>query len=124
MYCDEINTDYCLIASTYLAAKKFKLERLAGGLLNHCTNNLRIDNCAIIYDQLLKMPDHTTHPKSYYVRCCEQLISMHTFLVFRSPLFIKISKETLIKIIKGDKLFIKEIDLFLACLRWIKTNFR
>lgn len=72
----------------------------------------------MIYDQYLKIGNSV----SQYVDKVLELVSLHADIAFRSKWFTKISKETLIKLLENDSLFIKEKDLYYACLKWINAQ--
>lgn len=123
MYCDELSFSENQLALTYQLSDRFKVIGLCESLLARCQTTLSIDNALILYDQLLCMEGKV--PADEYTELFESaldIVKMHTFLAFRSASFPLIRKETLLDLLDADFLFIKEIELFLAAMRWITTN--
>lgn len=75
----------------------------------------------MIYDQILKLGQLKDLQKLNFKDLFD-LISIHAFSSFDSDWFTKISKDTLIDLLDNDSLLIDEIDLFSACLKWMKCE--
>ena len=125
MYCDELPSGDKLneIAVTYQVSDKYKVIGLCEKLLKLCESMLSIENALILYDQLLCI--QSLVPAYKFIDLSEQaldIIKMHTFLVFKSSSFLQIRKETLVKLLDANFLFLKEIETFLAAVRWIAEN--
>lgn len=81
-------------------------------------NNLSIAKCVMLYDQFLKLENL----ESQHLDKVIEFVSLHADLVFRTKIFLSIEKQTLIKLIENDSLFIKEKDLYYAVLDWIDAD--
>lgn len=53
---------------------------------------------------------------------CEAIISINTKSVIRSYTFLQCNRKTLRAILKMDSLHCTEMELFAACLTWVKTT--
>ena len=120
MYCDELPEKYNEIAATYELSDKYKVVGLCEKLLALCESALSIENALIIYDQLLSMESRI--PTGQFGRLSLlvlDILKMHTFLAFQSSSFTQIREETLIQLLNADFLFMKEIEIFDAAVRWV-----
>ena len=107
------------IASTCFLANQYSIEDLSTKLLKSCHENLTIYNCALIYDQYLKLGDMIG---GEYLDKVVEVINLNADLVFKSNMFSMIGKETLIKLLESDSLFIKEKDVFYGVVDWINAE--
>ena len=113
------------IAVTYQSAIKYDVIGLCDKLLDYCQTSLDIENSLVIFDQYLRLEKSISEDElQYFSNKCLNLIKMHTYLAFQSNQFLKISKEAMLTLLEGDYLFIREIDLYIACLKSIKANFK
>lgn len=76
-------------------------------------------NCCLIYDQLIQIPTETS-----FLDSIEMMIMKNTKIAFASDQFVKINRNTLIKILKLKYLEIDEIEIMKACLRWINEELK
>ena len=110
--------DLADLSSTYFAAKQYSINDLCSDLLNLADEELKIFTSTVIYDQYLKLGDLVSNRLEEVVG----IINLHAFLAFLDKNFTKISLETLIKLLESDQLFIREKDVYYACMAWMQAE--
>lgn len=118
VYDGRIFKRHCEISSVCQLAKQYSIPGLADKLIKSCNENITAFNCALLYDQYLKMGLAV----SQYLDRVLEAVCLHADVAFQSRLFKYVSKETLLKLLKSDHLFIAEKDLYYGCLRWINSQ--
>ena len=104
--------------STYSAAQHFDLSDVCNALLEYADSKVSIDNSTILLDQYSKI---ATVPNEKI----DELIGifgLHAHLAIHSKMFLQIGKSTLVQLLKSEKLFIQEKDLYYAVMRWINAE--
>lgn len=120
MYCDELPEKHSEIAATYLLSDKYKVVGLCEKLLALCQSAISIEYALIIYDQVLAMQSRLpTDQFDWLSANLLDILRTHTFLAFQSESFKEIREETLMELLKVDFLYIREIELFEAAMRWL-----
>jgi len=108
------------IVSTCLLANQYSISDLPTKLIALAYEKINIYNCALIYDQFLKLPADLI--KEEYLNKLIKIICLNGDLVFKSRLFFKIGKETLMKLLENDSLFIQEKDVYYGVIDWIEAE--
>ena len=101
-----------------MAADKYLVDGLCDKLINFSREITSFRNCLLIYDNYLRsgILDRFDGEE------LSEMINLHAYLAFNSDDFLKIQKETLIRLLERNELLIDEPDLFSACFRWLKAE--
>ena len=100
-----------------MAADMYLVDNLANNLLERIKNELNESNCCLIYDQLIKLQKEESTLN--YVR---NLIELNSEAAFKNNYFSQIDQTTLIDILKMKSLNINEIDVLIACSKWVDAE--
>lgn len=79
---------------------------------------ISIENSTLIYDQYLQLGVL----ERFSLDALDEIINLHAFVAFNSSVFLKIQNQTLIKLLEMNTLLIDELDLFSACVRWLRAD--
>ena len=110
---DEI--DLAEIYPTYMAGNKYLASDLIQDLTDYITKSCEnVSNFCVIYDQLKKLGIEDSLASDLKSKMMDRFSE-----ACASPSFEKISRDTLVSILKFDYLNISEIELLKACLRWV-----
>lgn len=83
-------------------------------LIRSISRDLNSRTCMIIYDQLKKL---NIEPK--FNDKIKKMISLNSYMAFKSSSFVEIDENTLIDVLNFKKLNIYEHDILKECARWI-----
>ena len=100
------------VFATYLAGDKYLVYHLNENLLKHIKKEANESNCCLIYDQLLKIKKEESTLNNI-----RGLIEMYG--LFSNEDFLKIDQCTLIDILKMNSMNANEIDVLIACCKWV-----
>jgi hypothetical protein len=113
LYMDECTlTGDSVVAIMYLA-KKYILPSLVEKCTNFLSANLNVENALDVLEQATGFEEKELEKE------CWKFIVSHTRKVIASDSFNNISQTTLAKLLMRDKLYIPEVELFQAVLKWI-----
>jgi hypothetical protein len=101
-----------VVAIMYLA-KKYNLPSLGEKCTNFLSENLNVENALDVLEQATGFEEKELEKE------CWKCIVSHTRKVVASDSFNNISQSTLAKLLMRDKLYIPEVELFQAVLKWI-----
>ena len=104
--------------SAYTAAQHYAMSDVCNALLEYADSKVSIDNSTILLDQYSKI---ATVPEEKIDELIG-IIALHTLLAVQSKQFLQIDQSTLVQLLKCDKLFIQEKDLYYAVMSWINAK--
>ena len=93
------------------------VEPLVNDLLERFKEELNETNCCLIYDQLIKLGKSESA-----LNLVRTLIEINTETAFNTKYFTQISQDTLIDILQMKYLNIDEVDLLIACSKWVDAE--
>lgn len=108
-------------------AEKYQVASLSSSCVSFLEDSISSENALVVLDSALAFE------KESLIRQCAQVLSDHTEDILKVP-FLKraltfqtenvgdISKETIMYMVQMKELSISEVDLFLAVVKWLKTN--
>ena len=118
IYCDSVDLTLDLVLPTLYLAKKYILPALADRCVQYLEENLAPENVCLIYEQSL------FYDEKQLVDKCTAFIETRSEDIIMASGFLDVAHETLLNILKFDKLTVAELDLFKACLAWAEQECR
>lgn len=112
--------DFSQFSVTYMAADKYLVSGLCDKLVKFSKQVVSIENSTLIYDQYVQLG--VLERFNLEDLEVDEIINLHAYLAFNSSDFLKIRKQTLIKLLEKNTLLIDELDLFSACVRWLRAD--
>ena len=112
MYCDETDLSDDVVLPILYASKKYMLPALTDQCIEFLEANLRPDNVCTVYEHSL------LYEVDRLVNKCVTFIETRTDDILSSSAFCDVSLQSLVKILRFEKLTISELDLFKSCLKW------
>ena len=100
-----------------MAADKYLVDYLGDNLIERIKNELNESNCCLIYDQLVKLPK-----EEKALNRVRNLIEINSEAAFNNEFFTQITLDTLIDILEMKCLLIDEIDVLVACSKWVDAK--
>ena len=107
-----------------MASDKYLVSGLCEKLLRFAKEVTSPQNSTLVYDQYLQFGifERFNDNPLFGLESLDEMINVHATLAFNSSEFLKIQKETLIKLLERDSLLIDECELFSACVRWLAAE--
>jgi len=101
---------------TLYAAKKYGVPGLRQACLKYLKNSLTIRNASMMFAQAQLFDERGLE------KHCLEVIERNSKEILNSPGFREIPAESLKTIIGSDKLRVREIFIFRACIRWAESE--
>ena len=114
-------TDNCKISQANVfelmhASKMFGLNDLERRCAEAMKENLTENNVGAFTSEALQFESKE------YLQVCEEYFQTHTHEVIKTKEFLEISNEALVALCSSDSIVCSELDLFLACVAWSKSD--
>jgi BTB/POZ domain-containing protein 3/6 len=113
LYTEECTLTGDSVVATMYLAKKYILPSLGEKCTNFLIENLNVENALDVLQQATGFEEKELEKE------CWKFIESHIRKVVVSDSFNNISQTTLAKLLMRDKLYIPEVELFQAVLKWI-----
>lgn len=113
-YCDEVELTMNNIKDVMNLGQMYDVSECVDDCVSLWQSNLTADNVLLAYAAAISC-DHDDFKSE-----CETIISIHTADVFKSAGFLECDRETLSNILRLESMSCKEVDVFNACMDWVK----
>ena len=112
LYCDRAELTPDLVLPALYAAKKYMVPALAETCVQFLEDHLSPENVGLIFEQSI------FYDEKDLVEKCTCFIETRTEDIFKSSGLLEVTRSTLVRMLKFDKLTISELDLFKGCMKW------
>lgn len=115
-YNDKVKLTMEHIAAVMNLGEMYNVAECLAVCTKFVKNNLNDDNVCRYYELAI------LYNQQELMQSCEMVIGVNTNAVFKSPGFLACDQKVLAEILKLNWLLCTEVELFEACMAWVKTK--